>query len=156
MRKLLAAKLGVLLGTCLAFLVFAGIAAAHEGTPPTISCGQIDGSFSSFPSGHTVVTLHDREDGGPWASTNITITGPSDSVTVGWHASSASQHSVDAYFSWTADGGGQTSSTHSEVINCGPPPTGPAGPAGPQGPQGPAGPSGPQGPQGPQGQTGSP
>jgi len=165
-RSLLS-RIGAVIGAAvLAVFVWGGTAQGHEGTTPTFSCGQIDGSFSGFPNGVSAVTLHIREDNGQWvvpAHGVTNITGPDDNVTVGWRASSDSQHTVYAYFSWTADGGGQTAVGHAEFNNCGPlvgpqgpkGDTGPAGPAGPAGPKGDTGPAGPQGPQGPKGDTGA-
>lgn len=109
-----------------ALAVLAGLAApaaaqAHQADPPHISCAEIDGHFTNFPEGVQGVTLHTFVDGIVMPEIVISGTGPNFDTSYGYYNPDRNTHSVVAYFTWTADGGGMSPRTTATVANCPPP-----------------------------------
>ena len=144
-------------------LAVPGVASAHFVTSSSLSCNQLDFSYSNFSTGRETVTLTWYLGTQVLTTQTVQTNGPTGNITVSPPDLSAYQGAtVTVKGTWTFDGGG--SFTTSAIVYCtspqGPPvptvaqgPQGPQGPPGPQGPAGPAGQSGPSGPQGPAGQA---
>ena len=97
-------------------------ASAHQSPTPHLSCGEIDGTFSGFPSGPQTVTLHTSVDGVPQPDQSITANGPDFSTSTGYTNPDGGSHVLTAYFSWTvADGPGQSPVATTTITNCPPP-----------------------------------
>jgi hypothetical protein len=139
-------------------LAVPAVASAHFVTSSSLSCNQLDFSYSNFSSGRESVTLTWYDGTQPIGTQMVQTNGPSGNITVSPPDLSPYQgDTITVKGTWTFDGGG--SFTASAIAYCTSPnpvsvPTvvqGPPGPAGPAGPAGPTGPAGPQGPAGPRG-----
>ncbi len=96
--------------------------ANHSDSPPHLSCGEIDGTFSDFPSGPQTVTLHTSVDGVPQPDHSITATGPNFTTSTGYWNPDAGSHVVMGWFTWTtSEGETGTGPVQTTVItNCPP------------------------------------
>jgi hypothetical protein len=108
--------------TVIALAVPAG---AHEAKgPPDLSCDEASVELTSFPQSSTI-TFHIKVNG--TESTKTTqFSGPSGtaSVPISDLTAATGKLVVEAYASWTIDGGGKSETTKiSEVCHEGPPPT---------------------------------
>lgn len=110
-------RLIVCLGLVAALLTPA-VASAHTSDPPHLSCGELDGGFHNFPAGPQTVTLHYFIDGIVQAPVQITGTGPNFDTSFGYFNPDAMDHVVTAYWTWTADGGGQSPTTNTTISHC--------------------------------------
>src|SRR5262249_53682419 len=133
-------------------LAVPAVASAHYVTSSSLSCNQLDFSYSNFSTGRETITLTWYDGTQEFATQTVQTNGPSGNVTVSPPDLSAYQgDTITAKGTWTYDGGG--SFTASAIAYCTSSQPGPVnsvvpGPPGPPGPQGPAGPQGPPGPSG--------
>ncbi len=139
-------------------LAVPAVASAHFVTSSSLSCNQLDFSYSNFSSGRETITLTWNVGTQQIFMQTVQTNGPSGNITVSPPDLSPFQgDTATVTGTWTFDGGG--SFTTSAIVYC-TSPTGSGVPSavtqGPQGPAGPAGPAGPQGPPGPAGSNGSP
>ena len=144
-------------------LAVPGVASAHFVTSSSLSCNQLDFSYSDFSTGRETVTLTWLLGTQVLKTQAVQTNGPTGNITVSPPDLSAFQGAtVTVKGTWTFNGGG--SFTTSAIVYCTSPqgsgaptvaqgPQGPQGPPGPQGPAGPAGQSGPSGSQAPAGQA---
>jgi hypothetical protein len=97
-------------------------ATAHQAPTPHLSCGEIDGTFTGFPSGPQTVTLHTAVDGVPQPDQAIAAAGPDFNTSTGYHNPDGGSHVLTAWFTWTStDGPGQTQMATSTITSCPPP-----------------------------------
>jgi hypothetical protein len=96
--------------------------ANHSDAPPHLSCGEIDGSFSDFPSGPQTVVLHTTVDGVPQPDQAITANGPNFTTSTGYWNPDAGSHVVTGWFSWTTSQGetGRGPLQTTTITNCPP------------------------------------
>ena len=138
-------------------LAVPAVASAHFVTSASLSCNQLDFSYSNFSSGRETVTLTWSVGTQVITTQMVQTSGPTGNITVSPPDLSGFQgDTVTVTGTWTFDGGGKF--TTSAIVYCSSPgglPTVAQGQQGPPGPQGPAGPQGPQGPQGPAGPSGA-
>ena len=106
----------------LACVVPTAAQANHSDSPPHLSCGEIDGTFSDFPSGPQTVTLHTTVDGVPQPDQNITANGPNFSTSTGYWNPDAGSHVVQGWFTWTTSEGetGRGPLQTTTITNCPP------------------------------------
>lgn len=106
----------------LACVVPTAAQANHSDSPPHLSCGEIDGTFSDFPSGPQTVTLHTTVDGVPQPDHNITANGPNFSTSTGYWNPDAGSHVVQGWFTWTTSQGetGRGPLQTTTITNCPP------------------------------------
>ena len=106
----------------LACAVPAAAQANHSDSPPHLSCGEIDGTFSDFPSGPQTVILHTSVDGVPQPDQAITASGPSFTTSTGYWNPDAGSHVVTGWFSWTTSQGetGRGPLQTTTITNCPP------------------------------------
>jgi len=108
--------------TVIALAVPAG---AHEAKgPPDLSCDEASVELTSFPQSSTI-TFHIKVNGTPSTKTTQ-FSGPSGtaSVPISDLTAATGKLAVEAYASWTIDGGGKSDTTKiSEVCHEVPPPT---------------------------------
>ncbi|HUO69942.1 MAG TPA: hypothetical protein VMU39_04130 [Solirubrobacteraceae bacterium] len=140
--RLLIAVLGVA-----GVLAVPAVASAHYVTSSSLSCNQLDFSYTNFSSGRETITLTWYFGTQVITTQTVQTNGPSGNITVSPPDLSGYQgDTITVTGTWTYDGGG--SFTTSAIVYCtgpGPVPTVVQGPPGPPGPQGPAGPQGPPG-----------
>lgn len=100
--------------------------ANHSDSPPHLSCGEIDGSFSDFPAGPQTVVLHTTVDGVPQPDQAITANGPDFTTSTGYWNPDAGSHVVQGWFTWTTSQGetGRGPLQTTTITNC-PPQSGP-------------------------------
>jgi len=99
-------------------LLVPAAAQAHTADPPHLSCAELDGSFHNFPAGPQTVVLHYTIDNIVQLPVPIGGTGPNFDTSFGYFNPDANAHVISAYFTWTADGGGQSSTTVTTITNC--------------------------------------
>ena len=106
----------------LACVVPTAAQANHSDSPPHLSCGEIDGTFSDFPSGPQTVTLHTAVDGVPQPDQNITANGPDFTTSTGYWNPDAGSHVVQGWFTWTTSEGetGRGPLQTTTITNCPP------------------------------------
>jgi hypothetical protein len=106
--------------TASATLVLALPAAAHEAEgPPDVDCDEASVELKSFPSGTHTITFHITVNG--TESTRTTqLNGNSGKVmvTIADLTSATGPLDIEAFASWTADGGGESDTTRLEDEVC--------------------------------------
>jgi hypothetical protein len=109
-----------LLALALVLAVPAAAKANHSDAPPHLSCGEIDGSFSDFPSGPQTVVLHTTVDGVPQPDQAITANGPNFTTSTGYWNPDGGSHVVQGWFSWTTSRGetGRGPLQTTTIMNC--------------------------------------
>lgn len=118
MRSKLIAILAGLAFIVVSAAIFAPEASAHNGTI-TITCTKVVFSYTSFPSGQSLIKETVTINGSVVASKTFTLNGPSGTDTVSINAQNGDN--VSATAKWTADGGGSASASMKES-GCTPPP----------------------------------
>jgi len=106
----------------LACVVPTAAQANYSDSPPHLSCGEIDGTFSDFPSGPQTVTLHTAVGGVPQPDQNITANGPDFTTSTGYWNPDAGSHVVQGWFTWTTSQGetGRGPLQTTTITNCPP------------------------------------
>lgn len=93
-------------------------AAAHEATgPPTVTCNNASVSLKDFPQSSSTVTFHIKVNG--TQSTKTTqFSGPSGTATVSISdlTTATGNLAIEAYASWTIDGGGKSDTTKISTV----------------------------------------
>lgn len=103
----------------LAFLVsiagvfaFMGLASAHEGSAPEITCESVSSNFTNFPDGENEVTFVVTVNG---TTTNkgssFTGTSGTASANISDLTQAIGELTISAYVEWEADGGGKSETT---------------------------------------------
>jgi hypothetical protein len=88
----------------------------HVGAAPTITCKKVSAAFTDFPSGTQTVKFYIKKDNeSAFTSYTETFIGPNGTA---YHELNLSgNHTVSAYATWTADGGGRTTTT-TQYLSC--------------------------------------
>lgn len=101
--------LGLLAIVVVTVAIGLGLASAHVGTKPNLTCTQVSADFTSFPSGsHNVTFVVDVDGTTTNVSSSFTGTSGTASADISSLTTATGELSLSAYATWTDDGGGQT------------------------------------------------